>query len=75
MRSTDYIRAKNVKLSYTLPESVIGKVGIKYAQVFISGMNLFTWDNYKIFDPENDSNSGSIYPQRRLFNVGVNLTF
>ena len=75
MRSTDYIRAKNVKLSYNIPESVIGKVGIKYVQVFVSAMNLFTWDKYKVFDPENDSNSGSIYPQRRLFNMGVNLTF
>ena len=75
MRSTDYIRAKNVKLSYTLPESVIDKVGIKYAQVFISAMNLFTWDTYKVFDPENSSSSGSSYPQRRLFNMGINLTF
>ncbi len=75
MRSTDYIRAKNVKLSYNLPEQIISKVGVKYAQVYISAMNLFTLDKYKVFDPENSSNSGSSYPQRRLFNVGVNLTF
>ncbi|MEN8192969.1 MAG: TonB-dependent receptor [Bacteroidota bacterium] len=75
MRSTDYIRAKNVKLSYDMPESILDKVGIKYAQVYISAMNLFTWDKYKVFDPENSNNSGSSYPQRRLFNLGVNLTF
>ena len=75
MRSTDYIRAKNVKLSYTLPESVISKVGVKYAQVYINAMNLFTWDSYKVYDPENDDDDLSEYPQRRLFNVGVNLTF
>ena len=75
MRSTDYIRAKNVKLSYTLPESLLSKAGIKYTQVFISGMNLITWDKFKVFDPENESSTLSSYPQRRLFNLGLNLTF
>lgn len=75
LRSTDYIRAKNVKLAYTLPESLISKAGIKYTQVYISTMNLFTFDNFKVADPESDSNTASNYPQRRLFNLGLNLTF
>jgi TonB-linked SusC/RagA family outer membrane protein len=75
MRSTDYIRAKSLRLSYTLPETILKKASIKYTQVYISAMNLFTWDKYKVFDPENSDNSGSAYPQRRLFNLGVNLTF
>lgn len=74
MRSTDYIRVKNVKLSYTLPQSLINKAHMKYAQVFVSAMNLFTWDTYKVFDPENNSTGGGSYPQRRLFNLGVNIT-
>ncbi|MCK5468652.1 MAG: SusC/RagA family TonB-linked outer membrane protein, partial [Cyclobacteriaceae bacterium] len=75
LRSTDYIRAKNVKLAYTLPESLISKAGIKYTQVYISTMNLFTFDNFKVADPESDSDEASNYPQRRLFNLGLNLTF
>ena len=75
MRSTNYLRAKNVRLSYTLPETILKKASIKYTQVYISAMNLFTWDTYKVFDPENSDNSGSAYPQRRLFNLGFNLTF
>lgn len=75
MRSTNYLRAKNVRLSYTLPETLLKKASIKYTQVFVSAMNLFTWDTYKVFDPENADNSGSAYPQRRLFNMGFNLTF
>jgi len=75
LRSTDYIRAKNVKLSYTLPQSLLSKAGIKYTQVYLSGMNLITWDNFKVFDPENESSTLSAYPQRRLFNLGLNLTF
>ena len=75
LRNTDYLRAKNVKLSYTFPDELLSKAGISYLQVYINAMNLFTWDSYKIFDPENDSSSGSRYPQRRLFNIGLNFTF
>jgi hypothetical protein len=66
---------KNLRLAYTIPEKILSKASIKYAQVYFSGMNLFTWDTYKIFDPENSNNGGASYPQRRLFNLGVNLTF
>jgi TonB-dependent starch-binding outer membrane protein SusC len=75
LRSTDYIRAKNVRISYTLPQSLLSKAGIKYTQFYISGMNLFTWDNFNVYDPESSSSTSSNYPQRRLFNLGLNLTF
>jgi TonB-linked SusC/RagA family outer membrane protein len=75
MKSTDYLRLKNLRLAYTVPASVLQKASIKYAQVFVSGMNLFTLDTYKVFDPENNDDDGSQYPQRRLFNLGINLTF
>lgn len=75
LRSTNYLRAKNVRISYTLPESLLSRASIKYMQVYISGMNLLTWDSFKVFDPENSSSTLSAYPQRRLFNLGLNLTF
>jgi TonB-linked SusC/RagA family outer membrane protein len=75
LRSTDYIRAKNVKLSYTLPQELLDRVGIGYTQVFVSTMNLFTIDKFKVYDPESSSSTSSNYPQRRLFNLGLNLTF
>jgi hypothetical protein len=75
LKSTDYIRAKNVKLAYTLPQPLLAKAGIKYTQVYISGMNLITWDSFDVFDPENSSSTLSAYPQRRLLNLGLNLTF
>jgi TonB-linked SusC/RagA family outer membrane protein len=75
LRSTDYIRAKNVKLAYTFNQELLSKAGIKYTQIYISTMNLFTLDNFKVADPESASNTASNYPQRRLFNLGLNLTF
>ncbi len=75
LRSTDYIRVKNLKIAYTLPADMLEKAGIKYTQVFVSGMNLITWDKFKVYDPESESSTSSNYPQRRLFNLGLNLTF
>lgn len=75
LRSTDYIRAKNMRFSYTFDQELLAKAGIKYTQVFISGMNLFTWDKFKVYDPESSSSTSSNYPQRRLVNLGLNFTF
>jgi hypothetical protein len=75
LRSTDYIRLKNLRVGYTLPTSLLEKAGIKYTQVYFSGMNLLTWDKFKIFDPEIDNEQIASYPTRRLFNLGLNLTF
>jgi len=35
---------------------------------------LITWDKIKVFDPEMPHNSGN-YPQQKIYNIGVNLTF
>jgi len=75
LRSTDYIRVKNVKIAYTFNEDLLSKAGIKYTQIFISTMNLFTFDKFNVYDPESSSSTSSNYPQRRLFNLGLNLTF
>ena len=75
LRSTDYIRLKNLKVAYTLPTSLLEKAGIKYTQVYFSGMNLLTWDKFKVFDPEIDSEQIASYPTRRLYNLGLVLTF
>ena len=75
MKSTDHIRLKNAKLSYTLPQSLLEKAKISYTQVYISGMNLITFDKLKVHDPENDISDNSYYPLRRVLNLGVNLTF
>jgi TonB-linked SusC/RagA family outer membrane protein len=74
-RDTDYIRLKNIQLGYTLPTEMIGKVGLKTARIYVNAINLATWDSFKVFDPETDNQDGTVYPQKKTFNVGVNLSF
>jgi len=75
LRSTDHLRLRNLKVAYNFSEDLLAPIGIKHIQVYFSGMNLFVLDSYKVADPESDSETASNYPQRRLFNLGMNLTF
>ena len=75
LRSSDYIRLKNFELGYTIPETIGKKVGFSSMRVYASGVNLFTIDKLKIYDPENTNNNGQYYPQARVMNLGLNIKF
>ncbi|MFH0758428.1 MAG: TonB-dependent receptor [Bacteroidota bacterium] len=72
-----YLRIKNVILGYTFPGSILGKIGISSARIYISGTNLFTFTNYKGFDPEVGVNGIdlSTYPVTRTISIGANIGF
>jgi hypothetical protein len=74
-RNTDYLRLKNLQLGYTLPADLLSRVGVKNARIYVNAINLFTIDDFKVFDPETDNQDGTVYPQKRTYNVGVNLSF
>jgi TonB-dependent starch-binding outer membrane protein SusC len=75
LRSTDYIRLKNFELGYTLPELLTKKIGSSSARIYLSGINVFTIDKLKVFDPETASTTGQYYPQSRVMNMGLNIKF
>ncbi|HTE33465.1 MAG TPA: hypothetical protein VK666_23950, partial [Chryseolinea sp.] len=75
LKSTDYIRLKNVEIGYNLPETLANKVGITNLRLYVNGLNLVTWDKFDIFDPEAVSGSAQYYPQSRVINTGVTVTF
>lgn len=77
LRSTDYIRLKNLELGYTLPNTLAGKVGLSNLRVYVNGLNLATYAPAMkgIFDPESTSSSGQYYPQARVINTGVTVSF
>lgn len=75
MFSKDYIRLRNISLGYTLPASLLSRVGLGSARVFVSGQNVLTFAAQNIYDPETNSGSGQIYPQQRVMNTGVSVSF
>jgi TonB-dependent starch-binding outer membrane protein SusC len=74
-RSSDYIRLKNVELGYNLPPNLTERIGVKDLRLYVNGLNLLTWDKLKVYDPETVSATGQYYPQARVINAGLNVTF
>jgi TonB-dependent starch-binding outer membrane protein SusC len=75
LRSSDYVRLKNFELGYSIPETWGSKVGFSSMRIYVSGINLFTIDKLKVFDPETASTTGQYYPQSRVLNLGLNVKF
>lgn len=75
LRSTDYLRLKNLEFGYTLPSRLGERVGISNLRVYLSGFNLLTWSKIKVYDPESLNSTGQYYPQARLLNTGISVTF
>ena len=51
------------------------KIALNGIRLYVNGLNLITWDKYKIFDPETDNGALSYYPQARVINTGIRITF
>ena len=69
-----YLRIKTVSLSYQFPGSILNKVHIKAASVFVNGQNLLTFTNYKVGDPETPGVFTS-FPIQRIVAFGLNFKF
>lgn len=77
LQDASYIRLKNLQLGYTLPKSVVDKLGLETLRVFFSGENLWTGTSLvKQFDPETiGTYYGNGYPLQATFSFGLNVTF
>lgn len=75
MHNITTFRARTIQLGYSLPQSLIERVRIQQARLYINGYNLFFFDNldYPI-DPEIRDTNGLQYPQNRIINIGINLS-
>ena len=79
IRDSKYLRLKNVELGYTFTNSILKKVHIESARIYVNGTNLLTWSGlWKGEDPEvpsyNDNNYEP-YPIVRTVNMGLNINF
>ena len=85
-----YMRIRNITLGYSLPQSILSRIKMHSARIFIGVQNLYTLTNYKGWDPEvnwtgvdrSTQNQNIIQgydfytvPQARTYSVGINLSF
>ena len=77
-----YFKFKQIQLGYTLPKSLISKVGISHSRVYCSLDDFFTISKYPGFDPEASANATTgmgvdkgAYPTSKKVVLGFNIEF
>ena len=86
LQDADFIRLRNITIGYSLPERTIERIGMKRIRIYMSGLNLFTFTDYRGYDPESsfddfnnpNINAGSTFysaPPAKVYTLGINLTF
>ncbi|WP_223548718.1 TonB-dependent receptor [Aestuariivivens sp. NBU2969] len=74
LQDESYLKIQNITFGYSLPSDFLNRLKINKFRVFVSGNNLFTFDNLpKGLDPDQGSNG--VYPIMRQFSAGLNLSF
>lgn len=75
-----YLRLKNLQIGYTLPKTLIRKIGMERARIYFSAENILTFSNLPAgFDPETAMQgkygSGKSIFSQAVYSGGVNISF
>lgn len=79
----DYIRLRDIRLSYDLPKVLIQKLKFSNMQVYLSGNNVFTSTKYRGWNPDGTSsniltsgfNNGNNYPIAKSYIFGLRISY
>ena len=69
-----FLRVNNISIGYTLPKRLTSHLGMSNLRIYASGLNLFAWNRFKLWDVE-QGNDGMQYPIQAVYNFGINLSF
>ncbi|NGM74646.1 SusC/RagA family TonB-linked outer membrane protein [Sphingobacterium sp. SGL-16] len=79
-----YARLKNIQIGYSLPQSLVSKLRMERARLFVNAQNLLTLSLNSWIDPESsefDSNMGGAansarnYPTLKYYGFGLDIKF
>ena len=74
-KDVSFLRLKQVTLSYNFPSRWMKKTFMDEASVYLTGTNLLTFSNFKLWDPELNTDNGSAYPNAMTISLGLNIKF
>ncbi len=76
LQKGDYLRLKNLTISYNLPKTFVNRLSLTNARVYVAGSNLLTFAGTEI-DPEIQSNGYYNFnmPALRTFTLGLEVSF
>lgn len=70
-----FLRLKNIEIGYSLSKKVLKKLGMTKVRAYVSGTNLFTWDNMKTNTIDPEQKTYNQYPVTKMYTVGLNVGF
>ena len=83
-----YLKLRNIQLGYNFPESLVTRIGLTNARVFVNAQNILTLTRYEGLDPELSAGGSSDtrntrqgidglgqYPQTQLLSAGLQIGF
>lgn len=79
----NYLRLRNIRLSYNLPESLLKSLHLDNFQLYISANNVFTSTKYRGWNPDGTNanvltsgyNTGANYPISKSYLLGLKVQF
>ena len=74
LQNGSYLRLKTLEVGYNLPQRWVNKIYSKNIRVFFIGQNLLTFSDFKLWDPEMGSTTGTHYPLAKTFSFGFNIS-
>jgi len=77
LQKGDYLRVKDVTLSYTLPTELLSRASIGGLKLYLSAQNIYTFHDVDWWDPERgvDGLGYGIYPMTKALIGGIELSF
>jgi len=76
LQNSRYLRLKTIVIGYTLPGSVLEKIRLKKARIYLSGNDLWEATSIKDgYDPEMGETGSNIYPFTRTYSLGLDISF
>jgi len=73
----NYLRLKDISLSYSLPKSLVSRVKISDITVYVQATNYLTWSSQDICDPEQRANGITNFemPNNKILSFGLEIGF
>lgn len=70
-----YLRLKTLEIGYTIPKKILSKINMSNLRISVLGDNLCVWDKVKLWDPEQASDNGAVYPITRSYSMVLQVSF
>ena len=77
LEDASYLRVKDITLSYNLPKAWTEKIHFKGIRLYVSGLNLYCFNDVDFWDPEQSvtGTTAGGYPLTKSFVGGIELSF